>query len=99
MAPKTSSLKRDKIRMQRVMPRTGAQIKELQFSCQRKELLEWVDAHQHMLPTLVFVCKSGMLEEMEADLRKEHWLPPATSTSTTSLALSSASRCQACART
>lgn len=76
MAPKTSSLKRDKIRMQRVMPRTGAQIKELQFSCQRKELLEWVDAHQHMLPTLVFVCKSGMLEEMEAVLRKEHWLPP-----------------------
>lgn len=74
MAPK--SHKRDKQRMASMMPRTGGQIKELQNSYQKKELMEWVDANTEMLGTLLFVCKSGMLKEVEADLRKEHWLPP-----------------------
>lgn len=77
MGPRpTTSARRDKARIATMLPRAGGQIKELQHTFQKKEMNEWLDNNMSLLPTLLFVCKSGMLRDVEADLRKEHWLPP-----------------------
>ncbi len=58
-----------------MMPRTGGQIREMQHAFYKAELEAWVEDNRDMLSTLVFVCKSGMLKEVEKDLFREHWLP------------------------
>lgn len=61
--------------MQTMMPRTGDQIQNMKFTHDRAALLEWIDAHKDKLGTVLFVCQSGMLAEMEKYLFREHWLP------------------------
>jgi len=67
--------KRQASKMASQLPRTGLQISNLRQTFQRKELDEFIEKHPDMLETIVFVCKSGMLQDVREDLRKEHWLP------------------------
>jgi hypothetical protein len=67
--------RRQASKMASQLPRTGLQISNLRQNFQRKELDDYIDEHPDMLETVIFVCKSGMLDDVREDLRKEHWLP------------------------
>ena len=66
--------RRETLKFNNLMPRTGTAIADLQHTFQKKEFDGWVDQHRNLLSTLLFVCRSGMLLTVEQDLRREHWL-------------------------
>ena len=77
MPPKgrQTAAKRKAARADSLLPRTGKQISVMRQTYAESELTEYVQANPHILDTLVFICKSGMLAAVQQDLLREHWLP------------------------
>lgn len=70
------AMRRDQVKMEGMMPKTGIQIKEFKETFEKQQIIDWMNENPALLSTLIFVCKSGMLSKIEQDLHKEHWLPP-----------------------